>query len=401
MFLGPLAIFLGAADVAVGLLATVPQVAGDLCQFATSSLVKILGSRKRLVLLGIAGQAACLLGAIALVLRPWHGLAVLMVLSILYWSAWMVITPAWQSWMGDLVPASERGRYFGWRSRWIQIATFGALVAGGLLLEFFRSRNAALGFAWLMALALLGRLLSLVFVGFQKDVRAAPEESGERDTFGAFVKSLRSNNFGRFVLFTALFAAAVNVSGSYFVPFVLDELRFSYARFMILLALMFGTKFLTMPMWGHLSDRYGSRRLFALSCAFFCLPPLLLLVSRHFVYLFLVQIVGGLAVGGFELCSFNFLLDNTEPKHRTRAAAYYQVLTGLGIVGGAVTGGVLLKHAPWGLMPFTAVFLISGVLRVILCLALIPGIREIRKVPHVTYRELAGRLVRFQKSITE
>lgn len=400
MFFGPLAVFLGAANVSVGLLATLPQVVGDLSQLATPSLVRFFGSRKTFVLCGVGGQAVCLTAAAFLALHPWHGLACLMILSILYWSCWMVITPAWQSWIGDLVPASERGRFFGWRSRWIQIATFAALVVGGLLLESFRNRDLAFGFACLMILALSGRLLSLVFLSFQKDV-TEEAESEDAYRFRDFVKSLRSHNFGKFVLFTALFGAAVNISGSYFVPFVLDELGFGYARFMILLALMFGAKFLTMPMWGHLSDKYGSRRLFALSCAFFCLPPLLLLVSRNFAYLFLVQIVGGLAVGGFELTSFNFLLDNTSPRHRTRAASYYQVLTGIGIVGGAITGGFLLKHAPWGLAPFTAVFLISGILRVILWLALMPGIREVRKVPHVTYRELAGRLVRFQKSLAE
>src|SRR5262245_39784962 len=103
MFFGPLAIFLGATGITVGLLSTLPQVIGDLSQLATSSLVKFLGSRKRLVLFGIAGQAVCLFGIIILVLRPWQGLVVFLILSILYWSAWIVITPAWQSWMGDLV----------------------------------------------------------------------------------------------------------------------------------------------------------------------------------------------------------------------------------------------------------------------------------------------------------
>lgn len=399
-FFGPLAIFLGAADVTIGLLATLPQVIGDFSQLATASLVKAVGSRRRLVLMGISLQTVALLCASALALRPWHGLAAFMILSVLYWSAWMVITPAWQSWMGDLVPDAQRGRYFGWRSRWIQIVTLCSLVAGGLLLESFRNQKTAAGFGLLMALGAAGRILSLIFVGRQTDV---PEPRAGRPGYslGNFLKDLRRTNFGKFVLFVSLFAAAINVSGSYFVPFVLEELGLGYARFMILLALMFGTKFLTVPVWGRLSDRYGSRRLFVLSCAFFCLPPLLLLLSRNFYYLFLVQIIGGIGVGGFELCSFNFLLDNTEPERRTQAAAYYQVLTGFGIVSGAIAGGLLLKHSPMGLKPFAAVFLISGILRVILSLVLLPRVREIRKVPHVSYRRLIGQLVRFQKSVAE
>jgi MFS family permease len=400
MFLAPYAIFLGAANVAVGLLATLPQVIGDLCQLGTSALVRFAGSRKRLILWGIAGQAIFLALAALLPLWPGQRLAGLMLFSILYWSCWMAITPAWQSWMGDLVPPSERGLYFGLRSRLIQIVTFASLVAGGGVLFLFQGKDASRGFWIILGLGVLGRLLSLAFIGRQTDVPDS-ESSGARFSFGDFLQNLHRTNFGRFVLYVSLFAAAVNISGSYFVPFVLEELGLGYGAFMAFLAILFGVKFLTIPVWGRLSDRYGSRKVLALSCIFFCLPPLLLTVSRNFWFLTGVQVVGGIAIGGFELCTFNFLLDNTAPEHRTRAAAYYQVLTGIGIIAGALCGGLILKYAPFGWNPFAVAFLVSGILRVLLSLGLLPRIREVRDVPHVTYRQLIGHLVRFQKSVVE
>lgn len=338
--------------------------------------------------------------AAAPVFESWR-LWFLLLTNILYWVFWMAITPAWQSWMGDLVPEEGRGRYFAKRNRIVQMTTFVALVLGGWLLHRFET------FLILIGLGTIGRLLSLFFVGRQTDLPEKPA-GGREVSFVEFLQTVHRNNFGRFVLFIAFFGFAVNISGSYFIPYVLEELRFSYLQLMSLFAVLIAFKSLTVPVWGRLSDRYGSLKLLGLASVLFCLTPFLWIASKNYLYLLSIQTVAGVAIGGFELCSFNFLLDGTEPRHRTRFAAYYQVLSGVGIVVGAIVGGLLLKQAPFGAAAagaapaaYLAVFLVSGSLRFLLCLVFLPLIREVRRVEPISYPKLLGLLVRFQKVVVE
>jgi len=372
IYFSPFAIFLGAANVAVGLLSTVPQLIGDLFHLASPRLVAAFRSRKKLVLACVALQGAALVLA---AFSPGLGrfrLEFLFVAAALYWIFCSVAAPAWQSWMGDLVPKPERGSFFAERNRVAQIATFAALLAGGAILHF---RPGLTGFLVLLGLGTLGRGLSFFFINRQTDAPA--EELGSPPvTLRSFLAAMHRNNFGRYVLYAALFSFAVNLSASYFTPYMLEELKLSYLEFMALLAVMIGTKFVTTPAWGRWIDRHGSRKPLVAAGAVYCLPPLLWLVSQSYPYLIALQVVAGVAIGGFELCSFNFLLENTEPKDRTRFAAYYEVLTGIGVVAGAVVGGFILRYATLpGLTPYFAAFLGSGVLRVLVSVLFLPRIR--------------------------
>ena len=220
-------------------------------------------------------------------------------------------------------------------------------------------------------------------------------------SFVGFLKTIHRNNFGRFVLFVALFAVAMNVASPYFVQYMLDELRFSYLQFMAVFAAMIGVKFVTIPFWGRFSDRYGTRKLLVPSCLLLSLTPLLWLWSSNFYYILFIQIVAGVGIGGFELLSFNFLLDSTRPEDRTRNAAYYQVLMGVGIVAGSVVGGLIMKFSLFDDKTYFAIFLLSALLRLAISAGFLPRLKEIREVESISYRKLLSQVLRFQKSVVE
>ena len=397
LYFSPFAIFLGAADVILGLLSTLPQLAGAISQLVTPVLVKKIGSRKRVVLSGVAAQGGMLLFfMLSPFFHPYH-LFFLLAVACLYWISWMITVPAWESWMGDIVPEKRRGAYFGRRNQIIQLVMFGALVGGGWILNLFQTYR---GFLILIVLGLIGRLLSLIFIGKQTEPRGT-DGTGPVPSFVGFLKTIHRNNFGRFVLFVALFAVAMNVASPYFVQYMLDELRFSYLQFMAVFAAMIGVKFVTIPFWGRFSDRYGTRKLIIPSCLLLSLAPLLWLCSSNFYYILFIQIVAGVGIGGFELLSFNFLLDSTRPEDRTRNAAYYQVLMGVGIVAGSVVGGLIMKFSLFDDKTYFAIFLLSALLRLAISAGFLPRLKEIREVESISYRKLLSQVIRFQKSVVE
>lgn len=66
-----------------------------------------------------------------------------------------IISTVWGSLTSDYLPADERGRYFGWRSRIVGIAGILGTVWGSLLLFYYRGPLQAIGFVILIAVAAL------------------------------------------------------------------------------------------------------------------------------------------------------------------------------------------------------------------------------------------------------
>jgi MFS family permease len=376
VFFSPFALFLGAAHILFGLYSTLPQLIGALSQILTPSLSSRIGSRKRLVLMGVSGQGFLLILMAFLPFLSGSRLGWLFLITSLYWMCWMILTPVWQSWMGELVPEFQRGRYFGARNRWIQVVTFLALIAGGWILNRFQSdtQRTYQGFLILFLLGALGRILSLIFLQRQNDLLPSPEENDPL-SFRRFIKIMPRHSFGLFALYSALFSVAVNIAGPFFISYMLQERRFTYLEFMILLATMVASKFLFLPLWGRLSDRFGSQAPFKAACLLFSLIPFFWLFSSDFFYLLGVHFYSGIALAGFELSSFNFLLDGTEPKNRTRFTSYFESLVGVGTVLGAVIGGICLQSLPFSLNAYSTLFLVSGICRLLLSFLFLPRIQ--------------------------
>ena len=122
----------------VGLISALPQALGSLLQFFSNALIARFHSRKRFVMSGALLQALMYL-PVGLVFffgeaRVWH----LLLFTCLYFGFGMMVNPAWNSWMGDLVVENRRGAYFGRRSKVTSTAAFISLLAAGFLLRQFQ-----------------------------------------------------------------------------------------------------------------------------------------------------------------------------------------------------------------------------------------------------------------------
>ena len=55
--------------------------------------------------------------------------------------------------------------------------------------------------------------------------------------------------------------AAVQLSGPYFTPFMLEKLHFSYGMYVILISVAYLAKVLALPAWGRLAQHIGAQQL--------------------------------------------------------------------------------------------------------------------------------------------
>jgi MFS family permease len=309
--------------------------------------------------------------------------------ACLYWIFGMILGPAWNSWMGDLVDEKKRGTYFGRRSKITGSATFLAYMIAGYILQRY-SGDAVLeytGFVIIFCLAFSSRMLSVTFLMRKYEPPYEILQAAEF-SFWEFIKQARFRNYGLLVLYLSIMNASLYISAPFFTPYMLYDLKLDYMTFTIINAAAIITKIFFLPVWGRSSDRFGTRKVLSLTGFLMPLTPLLWVFSHDFYYLIIIQIYSGFIWAGFEIASFNFIFDTTSPQKRATAVAYYNVINGIAIFTGAMTGGLIVKYNAFFWSKYILVFVISGVMRYVVSFLFIPRLREVREVEHIPYAKL-------------
>lgn len=389
------ALLLKATNLQVGLLEALPQALGSLFQFFSSALIRAFKSRKRFVMSGALLQALMYV-PIALVyffgpLRVWD----LLFFTCLYFVFGMIVNPAWNSWMGELVVENRRGAYFGRRSKITSTASFLALITAGYILRRFEGEGAARqyeGFAIIFFTALMSRMISLAYLYKQYEpVYQVPREA----EFGLlqFLQEPQFRNYRSFVLYLGLMNFAVFISGPFFTPYMLKDLHLDYLTFTLINAASIIVKVLSLPVWGRTADRFGARRVLTLSGFLMPVVPILWLFSDNVLWLLAIQVYGGFIWAGFEIATVSFIFDVTTPEKRAMGIAYYNMFNGIALIAGAMAGSMIVRWNAVFASPYLLSFLVSGLLRFGSSLVFLPKLSEVRAVEEIGYPRLFLKIV--------
>jgi len=391
-YLGAFAISLRASLAQMGWLAAAPQLVGAAFQLLSVWLCPHF-IRRRAIVAGVSVQALAVLGmSILALLRPDHAVSWLIGLAMVYHGCANFVQPQWRSWMGSLVPARRRGAFFAGRTRLTMITSFAVFAGGGGLLGWFEKYEWAwIGFAILLMLAAIGRGWSAWHLRHMHDPDqlAAPAGTSFVATMHRIREAFRHRAFREYSLFFALMQAAVSISGPFFAVYMLRELQFTYWQFTMNVGIAILTQFFTLSTWGYICDRYGNRLVMVVSSLMIPVVPCLWLFSENFHYLLVVQVLSGLAWGGFTLSTANYLYD-LRPTGADFAsyAAVQSSLSAIGVFIGALLGGYLASAVPhvlellpegWQMdHPVVLLFGLSGLLRLGIAAWFIPRSVELR-----------------------
>lgn len=392
-FMAPYALAMGASAGFIGILTSMPNLAGAFFQNISATLSERLGSRKILITNAVFAQALMLLPIISIpYIFGLHRLAFLAAFYTVFASLNLLAFPAWSSLMADHVSESERGKVFGMRNRILGVVNVVSMFLAGFILyaskKFFTSgKEFITGFSIIFFIAFIARLISWKFLTKMYEPKLDIREE-HRFTIWQFLKRVSKSNFGRFVIFVVTMNFFVNISGPFLPVYMINELRFNYLTYTIITLTATLTIFFMMNWWGLHADHIGNRRVMRLTSFFLPLIPTVWLLSGNPIYLVAMQIFAGFFWAGFNLSASNFIYDAVTPEKRTRCIAYFSVLNGLAIFFGAITGGVLLRVLPpvfkykimW-------LFIISALGRMTVAL-FFSGFKEVRQVKHVSNLEL-------------
>ena len=405
------ALALGLGPVAAGMMASLPVLAGACFQLVTPLVVHRLRSNRGWVVWSTVVQALSFLPLAWWALRGHAELWELLVAVSIYWAAGMAGVPAWNAWMGTLVPERMRTPYFAHRHRLSQFGVLGGFVSGGLLLQWGQTHGVTLAtFAALFTLAGLCRLVSTACLAICRELKppgfdalpagdatqdstqemhkpspaarlenlggetAEAEDAVEADPLWARLTALVRSPSGTLVCYLWAVAFACQFTAPYFTPYMLRELHLSYEAYMLIVATSFLAKALALPSLGRLGAKLGPARL--LGCAGLAIIPLSLLwiPSANIGYLMAVQVLAGTCWAGYELAMSLLFFAAVPPGERTGVVTAYNLGQAIATVAGAAAGGLVLRSLGEDQTAYFALFAASSLLR----LATIPLLLRFR-----------------------
>jgi DHA1 family tetracycline resistance protein-like MFS transporter len=162
------------------------------------------------------------------------------------------------------------------------------------------------------------------------------------------------------------FLSVVNLSLTFPVlPAVLDDLTGDEARAAWvnggLIALWSILQFLTAPVLGGLSDRFGRRPIIIASSIGFALDYVLLFLASDLLWIVIGRIISGTLAGGIS-AAHAYVADVTSPEARARAFGQLRAAMALGFIVGPLLGGVL------GAIDLRLPFLLSAMMAALVAL---------------------------------
>lgn len=397
-YIPPFALAMGASNTIIGFLASLPSLFGNFSQLFTHKLM-LKYPRKKIAFFGALSQAIMWLAVIAVgfLFFILHVNSIISpILLVIFYSLLITFgafySPSWNSWMRDIVP-EKSGGYFGIRNRICGVIVLVSLLIAGFLLDFLKGYNLFFAFAVIFSIAFIFRTISAIL--FLK--KYEPEFKVQQDcyfSFWQFIKNMKKNNFGRFVLYISIFHLAVAIASPFFAVYMLKNLGFSYMQYMLVTISSTFAVLLFIPFWGKFSDKFGHINILRITGFLIPLVPILWLLFNKVYWLVAIEFFSGFAWAGYNFTMSNFVYDAVTKQRMAICVAYLNFLNAIGIFIGATLGGVLSSYniGFLGMVPLLVIFLLSGVLRMIVSLFFIPKLKEVKPVEPLQFNHVAKKM---------
>jgi len=349
VFLAGFAVELGASNAAIGLLAAVP-FAVQFLQLPGVILVERLRARRAIVTSAAAiGRSFLIAAASAPFFGARAGVITLIVTIALYQALAAIAGCAWNSWMRDLVPEAEYGRFFGRRAAaTTALATVLALICALLIDGWKRLEPAhpAVAYSGLFILSAAIGLGGVWLLSITPD-QPMPPPAGRIRLWNLLATPFRDRNFRQLIVFQASWNFAANLAAPFFVVYMLKSLDYPMSIIVVLTTASQLSNLAALGLWGNLIDRFSNKAVLEISAPLFLICTLgwtftgLAWVKPATFYLLLgLHMLMGIATAGVALASGNIAMKLSPTGQATAYLAASSVVSATGAVIAPVIGGL-------------------------------------------------------------
>lgn len=364
-YLPAFALAVGLGEMVAGMVSSLPLVAGGLMQLVSPMAVRLMGSHRRWVVLCAVIQALSFLPLVAAAWLGRIGSLPLMLIAAVYWGAGLATGPAWNTWIGTLVPLGLRPRFFAHRTRLSQAGVFLGFLVGGVGLQWASSQGLTLtAFAVIFASAGACRLVSAWML--QRQSEPVPLPTNMRAIpWRQVVHHLRASSGGRLLVYLVGVQASTQIAGPYFTPFMLKKLGLTYGALVTLFSIAFLFKVISLPLWGRAARSIGARNLLWIGGVGIVPISIGWTLSQNLYWLAFLQAGGGMVWAAYELAFFLLFFESIPEDERTSVLTIYNVLNTLAWMMGALIGAGLLILFESSFFAYLLVFAFSSLGRLL------------------------------------
>lgn len=320
-------------------------------------------------------------------------------------------SPAWWSWMGELIPENILGTFFGRRYRWnLGGQSIMALLAAVVL---DRMRGTPYERETFFAIFLIAGILAvadpLLFIPVPEPVRPKPPLRSFKDTLGNYLVPLRDSNFFKVIIAASLYNVFYNLPQVFLIIFLRGERvdgvwigGQATAWFLVLTSVaLAGGNALGSNLWGRLADRIGHRIVWMLGSlgyvthlAFFFINRdnyMPLAIANYFIF--------GLMYGGQQVAQFNLALSMAPAQRREYYMSMFLTVVVASAAVGPWVGGLLadrFRMFPSIILPSGQPACYAHLILIIALVGMVPSMWIMMRVPDArggAFLPWVGRLV--------
>jgi MFS family permease len=348
-FLSLFALSLGATKTMIGLVSSLPDIAGLFSQIFWGTVTEV-SKKKTLVILGGIFWAILWI-PISQVTNPTSLLILLIIQSVLS----SISVPAWTCLLIQNSPSYKRGTITGYLNAFSGIGSLIGNLAGGLILNKF-------GFTPFL-------FYMIFFFGLMSRLAFLPVK--ETKTHGSFkVKDLLAKTFNfkqlkrdrklmKFIRAMIFMNFAVSIAGPFFSIYTIQKLGGTKMDVALVSAIGVISSIIFYRTWGTIIDYLGKKKVM-LSCIIpICFIPFSYAISKNMILVYIYTIIGQMSWAGFNTASFAYLSDIIPKENISSNVATYNLFTGLSQSVAPFIGGIVAD-----MTSIWFVFMLSTVLRV-------------------------------------
>jgi len=367
-FLVAFALALGANNLQIGILASIPFMM-QILQIPTIWFVEKF--RRRKVIAVIAYSAAQVLwfpiALIPLFIRIPSGgaISLLIILMASRGLFGAVTTCSFNSWIRDLIPQESLGRTF---SKLLMLSTAAAVVfslGAAIFVDFWQGQvtgqSHILGYTYVILFgALFLGLASPVFMAMMPEPLMQPVLEKQPSILRSLAAPFRNRNFSRVLLFLFFRGLSSNMVLPFFAVYMLKRLGLplSWVIGLSILSQLFSILFFRV--WGRLVDRFGSKAVLSLCLSLYLLVILgwifTTMPERYLLtipLLIILHILAGVAAGGISITISTIGMKLSPRGEATPYLAGASLALCLGAGLGPLFGGLLADFFSTRQLAFT------------------------------------------------
>jgi MFS family permease len=347
--LSAFAVAMGATNYEIGLISTIALI-GQLMVFPGIFLVNLVPKRKALNFI-CAGISRIVW--IPIILMP----ALFIDRGVSFLLLWLLISSvfgalpgaAWNSWLRDILPANRLGTIMARRSQLGTIISILCVLISGYVIDIWSKafpNEPNLIYSMLFLIGLFLGLKGLLFLADIPEPRMKIERSVPIWT--QLRAPFQDKNFSQLLKFSVFWNIAINLSGPFFVVYMLKRIGLSVFWVTILSVISQVASTIFIRMWGRLADRYSNKSILSVSGYLFLISVIAwcftTLPERHSLtipMLVCIHIFSGASMAGVNLGVTNISL-KLSPHHQAHIyVAIFATVSALAGMGAPVVGGAM------------------------------------------------------------